>query len=256
MDDTSSHFQGKSANRHIIERFSQGVSISSEPHGVEISGTKAALVDSFRSTSCLILLLFISTPLLQLNNTYSLRILVYWSLGWALWLGARSSWLSWSRLEKLHRLLEEERYEIEHHREQEREELKALYHLKGFEEPLLTEVVDVLMSDNDRLLKIMLEEELGLSLSTYEHPLKHGFGAATGSLICSLLLTGISYVLGYWAVLASGCLAITAASSYFAYSQNNNTLNACIWNLSLSLAFTGIAYSLFEWTKTFITRPL
>ncbi len=33
------------------------------------------------------------------------------------------------------------------------------------------------MADDNRLLRVMLEEELGLTLEAYEHPLKQAFGA-------------------------------------------------------------------------------
>ena len=93
--------------------------------------------------------------------------------------------LGWARLERLHRIVEEERYEIENHRQQEREELKELYRAKGFQGKLLDEVVDVLMADGERLLKVMVEEELGLSLQSQEHPLKQGAGSALGAFVAS-----------------------------------------------------------------------
>ncbi len=89
----------------------------------------------------------------------------------------RSAWLGWSRLERLHRILAQEKWEIEHNREQEREELGVLYAAKGFEGKLLEDVLDVLMADGDRLLKVMVEEELGLTLESQVHPLKQGLGA-------------------------------------------------------------------------------
>ena len=54
----------------------------------------------------------------------------------------RSAILGWSRLSRLHRLIEEERWEIEHHRPQEKEELIALYKAKGFSGDLLDEVIE------------------------------------------------------------------------------------------------------------------
>ena len=58
----------------------------------------------------------------------------------------------------------EERFEIAHHRGQEKEELTELYALKGFKGELLDQVINVLMADDNRLLSVMLEEELGLEL--------------------------------------------------------------------------------------------
>ena len=46
----------------------------------------------------------------------------------------------------------DEKHEIDTNLSQEREELEALYRLKGFEEPLLTDMIDTLMSDSNQLL--------------------------------------------------------------------------------------------------------
>src|SRR5262249_53556095 len=106
---------------------------------------------------------------------------------WLIWKTGRSAWLGWSRIERLHRVVEQEKWEIEHHRQQEREELKALYATKGFEGKLLEDVLDVLMADGDRLLRVMVEEELGLTLESHEHPLKQAVGAGLGVLFSSIL---------------------------------------------------------------------
>src|SRR6185295_12766345 len=87
-------------------------------------------------------------------------------------------------------VLEQERWEIEHHRQQERDELKELYRAKGFEGKLLEDVLDVLMADDDRLLKVMLEEEMGLQLAQLDHPMKQGLGAAFGALVSGFLAVG------------------------------------------------------------------
>ena len=57
-----------------------------------------------------------------------------------------------------------------------------------FSGKLLDEVIDVLMADDNRLLQVMLEEELGLSLETYEHPLKQAAGAFFGVIGAATLL--------------------------------------------------------------------
>jgi hypothetical protein len=114
-----------------------------------------------------------STPLFLMLSLFS--------FGWAVWKTGRSALLGWGRMERLHRLIEEERWEIQHHRAQERRELGEMYRAKGFDGKLLEEVLDVLMSDDNRLLKVMLEEELGLTLEAYEHPLRQAIGALFAS---------------------------------------------------------------------------
>ena len=68
------------------------------------------------------------------------------------------------RLERLHRVIEEERWEIEHHRQEEREELAALYQAKGLTGKLLDDVVATLMADDNRLLQSCSKRRWGLLL--------------------------------------------------------------------------------------------
>ena len=151
----------------------------------------------------------------------------------------RSAFLAWSRLQRLHRLIEEERWEIEHHRSQEREELAALYAAKGFSGKLLDEVIDVLMADDNRLLRVMLEEEMGLTLEIYEHPLRQALGAGVGVLCASALclLGALAHPLyglpGMAALLLAGSALMTAKL------EHGPPLPALIW--SLAVAFLGTA---------------
>ena len=150
---------------------------------LKLPGHISAGSDAARETAIVFLLLAI-----LLNALTTPTPSIFWlisgvfTFGWFLWKIGRSAWLGWSRLERLHRVMAEEKWEIEHHRKQERTELKALYEAKGFEGKLLEDVLDVLMADEERTLQIMLEEELGLSLEQQEHPLKQSMGAAIGTL--------------------------------------------------------------------------
>src|SRR5262249_44443752 len=128
----------------------------------------------------------LALALLWLFGLHWAALLIF-SGAWLIWKTGRSAWLGWSRIERLHRIVAQEKWEIEHHRQQEREELGALYAAKGFEGKLLEDVLDVLMADNDRLLRVMVEEELGLSLHSQEHPLKQATGAFLGVLAGSIL---------------------------------------------------------------------
>jgi hypothetical protein len=96
---------------------------------------------------------------------------------------------NWFTLQGHHKKMIDEKHEIDTNRTQEREELEALYRLKGFEDPLLTDVIDTLMSDSNQLLKVMLEEELGLTLNRLNHPLKN---------MVLQFLAAISFLSFYW----------------------------------------------------------
>ncbi len=246
---TSSHFNGKKAIQHVIEKQSQGIINLAESHGTEIPGHISAFADACRETAFLCMSL---TAICNsfLSNKQSLFILSIFGSAFLLWRVGRSSWLGWSRLERLHRVVEEERWEIEHQREQEREELMALYRAKGFTGKLLDDVVDVLMADGDRLLRVMLEEELGLNLESHEHPLKQGFWAGIGVSFTMLLS-----VIGYWLLpslitMASINLFIIAfAASLSAKYEKNKVTNAVVWNLGIAIFAFGTAYFLLEYVS-------
>ena len=168
--------------------------------------------------------------------------LLVFAIGWLIWKVGRSAILGWARLERFHRLIEEERWEIEHHRPQEKEELRALYAAKGFSGKLLDEAIEVLMADDNRLLQVMLEEELGLTLESYEHPLKQAAGAFLGVVGAAFILSlGIFFLPSWGPTLCAGVvIALSAGSS--AQLQKNRPLPAIIWNLAVAALAIAVAY--------------
>lgn len=230
------HFQGKNVADHLRDARLKGSYASSEMHGSELPGHLTAAAESAKETAAL--LLFLAT----LGAPLFLMVLL--SLAWTIWKGGRSAIAGWAKLERLHRVIEEERYEIEHHRQQEKEELIELYRAKGFEGRLLDEAVEVLMADDNRLLKVMLEEELGLTLESYEHPLKQAVGAAVGALIAAALsLTAMAF--WQFAGLATFSFLIVAiASSLSARFEKRAILPALVWNLALTFFCALILYLL------------
>jgi hypothetical protein len=224
------HFEGKSVIEHLKAARAKGGLAAAEIHGTEMPGHLSAAADAARDTAVVLLLLWILFPAQP-------ALFFVFAVGLFLWKIGRSALLGWARLERLHRVIEEERWEIQHAREQEREELAALYQTKGLSGKLLDEVVTVMMADDNRLLHIMLEEEMGLALEIYEHPLKQSLGAGIGSL----LATGL-FALGYFffTPIADTALTIIIAAITVAKLEKNRRIEALIWNLSL-VAFVGAA---------------
>ncbi|HRD55251.1 MAG TPA: VIT1/CCC1 transporter family protein [Parachlamydiaceae bacterium] len=228
-----SHFKGKEAISHVTENCAKGIIASSEIHGTEIPGAISAASDAAKESA--LFFLFLWTILISFNlplKSLNLALLSF-SLGILLWKTARSAFLGFSRLERLHRIASQEKWEIEHNREEEREELTALYAAKGFSGKLLKDVIDVLMSDGDTLLRVMIEEELGLSLEVHEHPLKQAFGAFCGSF-----LSFLTCFLALWLFPLLGsliaALLITAISSFIAAKfERNDLIHAVTWNLGM-----------------------
>lgn len=249
MTSSTDHFKGKTAVDHVVEAQARGIIAASEIHGTEIPGSISAATDAARETIILFLLLNLFFVKFAFSLSQIFTIICVVAFGWLIWKTGRSAWLGWSRLERLHRILEEERWEIEHNRTQERAELKALYAAKGFEGKLLEDVLDVLMADGDRLLKVMIEEELGLSLEVHEHPLRQSLGAA-----CGVVFTTAISLFSLWLWPAGGlycaALIILSLSAYFsAYYEGNRFISAIIWNLAIAFFAVASAYFLLDYME-------
>lgn len=240
------HFKGKTVAAHLKDARKRGAMATAETHGTELPGHFSALADSAKDTSIAFLLLFAVTTAFSLQ---ALPIFIAFAFGWIVWKGGRSALLGWGRLERLHRVIEEERFEIEHHRDQEKSELREMYEAKGFTGHLLDDVVNVLMADDNRLLQVMLEEELGLSLEVYEHPLKQGFGAALGAFGVSLLAILAHYFWPFLGVPLIALLTILIASNLTAKYEKREKVASVVWNLALALFASGGVYFLAKLLK-------
>ncbi len=238
------HFQGKDAITHVVEAQAAGLAAASEIHGTETPGHISAGADAARETALALLLLWITLKYFDIPPAQILSAAAVFGTGWIVWKTGRSVWLGWSRLERLHRIVAQEKYEIDHHRKQEREELKELYAAKGFEGKLLEDVLDVLMADDERLLRIMVEEELGLTLATHEHPLKQGFGAFIGSLVAVLVCLFSYFLTNSWGMMYGAVLIIALSGGLLAYHSKNRLAPAIIWNVGISLLAFGFVFFL------------
>lgn len=244
MHQAANHFKGKDAHTHINEVKGKEGAAFGEIHGAEAPGHIGAFADGMRELSFLLLLLFASFFTLHLEHGTLFKIFIAASIGLILWKTCRSGWLGWMRLERLHRLINQEKYEIEHHREQEREELLALYSAKGFQEPLLGTIVDHLMNDSDRLLKVMLEEEMGLNLEAFEHPLKQALGAFLGTLSSALLFGIFFYFMPFWGPFIAAFLLLSGGALVTAYMNQNHLVNALVWTLAIATLSAATTYFL------------
>ncbi len=241
MPVSSDHFEGKSVVEHLKEARAKGAMAAAEVHGTEMPGHVAAGADAAKETAFAILILWIIAAEL-LKPSQTLWVLILFCCGWLVWKIGRSALLGWARMERLHRLIEEERWEIEHHRSQEREELTELYQAKGFSGKLLEEVVDVLMADDNRLLRVMLEEELGLTLEAYEHPLKQSVGAAIGVFLSSLCILFAYWTAPLFGIPILAALIVIFSAAISARLERNKPLYAIVWNLAIGILTGGTVY--------------
>lgn len=116
-------------------------------------------------------------------------MLVAMAIALAVLVGISTGRATHTQIEYFSQELERERCEIRTNLEHEKEEVRVLYAAKGFQEPLLGQIVETLSADDDRLLKVMMEEELGLSMHHVQHPLIVGLWNFAGTLVAGLALT-------------------------------------------------------------------
>lgn len=229
------HFEGKSVEEHLKEARKRGSIATAELHGVEMSGSAQAGCDALREVALVLLIAWILMPLAPL---------IYLAAGLCLWKAIRSALLGWSRIDRLHRLIEQERWEIEHHRPQERRELIQMYAAKGFSGKQLEEVADVLMADDNRLLRVMLEEELGLSLEVFEHPLVQAWGALAGALIASILCLIGFWIEPTWGLPLGAALSVGLGALFAAKKEKNDPGPFVLWHLGAAALIGGVLYCL------------
>lgn len=227
------HFGGKSVVEHLRDARAKGMMASTEIHGIEMPGHIASFADSAKDTA-FALLIFWTASFFLLPVKTCLYLMMLFAAGWWFWKIARSALMGWSRLERLHRLIEEERWEIQHHRHQEKEELTELYRAKGLSGKLLEEVVDVLMADDNRLLQVMLEEELGLTLGVYEHPLRQCLGAALGAFFAAIACFSAYGLSPAWGLPIAGAIVISIACIVSTKIERNKAAPSIIWHLAVA----------------------
>lgn len=244
-----SHFKGSSVLEHLKEARLKGHAASKESHGIEAQGHLIGGADAARELSIVAILIFIATIHLSISHQVCYTTLTLVLSGLFFWKVGRSALLGWARLEKINKLINDEKDEIENNREEEKAELTAMYQAKGFSEPLLSKVIDVLMADDNKLLGIMLEEELGVTLETYEHPLKQALGTAIGYLLSGAFLFVSILLFPLYGPLIACPITIFIACAFMAKIEQIRPLNYIVWNLSITFLAASVTYFLTQLIK-------
>jgi len=210
--------------------------LSSEFYKTEKPEHIVAAIDAAKETVILSFILIIIFT--QINLTLLSIKMIYFSflISFAFWKICQTAFISWMRLNKFHKIIKEEKYEIEHHRENEKKELETIYKAKGFSGKLLEDVVDVLMADDNRLLQVMMEEEMGLVLRRYEHPLKQAIFSALGVLFSSMFLIFTLNKPYEFFFLGTFIFVLTSL-----YSKTNISFKI-IWNLAILALISIISF--------------
>lgn len=236
------HFEGKDALDHLVEARRKGASFEQEIHGSELTGYLASFVQSTKEATVLFLLF------LPLSSYISLEKLPFFFatfLGFSLWRSIYSALQGFSKLERLHRIVEEEKWEIEHHRDQEKEELYELYEAKGFSGKMLDQIITTLMSDDHRLLEVMLKEEIGLKIGSYEHPLKASIGAFIGAFF-SFSISILGWFLGSYLSVIFPLISLACITAFEAKKEKEPLLQKSLWHISSGAFLYSFSFFLME----------
>ena len=239
-----SHFKGKSVFEHLKEARKKGFLAARENHGIEAAGHIIGGADSAKETAIYSMLVWIVCNAMHISYHHIYSLIGITIFGLLLWKTGRSASLGWNRIERVNKLIEDEKWEIENNREEEKSELTEMYRAKGFSGQLLDRVIEVLMADDNKLLGVMLEEELGVSLESYEHPLKQALGAAVGVLLSAcVLLIGLAISEPY-GLYFSGFIIVGIASYVMSKIEKTGLLHVIVWNLAIAFLATSGTYFL------------
>lgn len=156
--------------------------------------------------------------------------------------------------------LERERLEIRDNFDHECDEVRVLYAAKGFQEPLLTQIVDTLTADDDRLLKLMMEEELGLSMHHINHPLLVGLWNFSSALIsgCALAIPVLilSQEAAHQWMPIGGCVLLGMISYISAKATGRSMIEFFTVGLIMAVVTGGVAYFLAKWMSHWVQLGL
>lgn len=208
----------------------------------EVPSHKIRFAESIKEFTILFLIVFIALRNLELPVLPFILIFSFSFFILKLFLVAFSAW---TKLERFHKIIEDKKWHIEHKREEEKAELEEIYRAKGFSDKILTDIVDTLTSDDNRLLQTMLEEEMGLSLGYFIHPIKQTFGAFLGMVLSatvffiSFLALPITY--GFF---IAGAINIIASSIVAAKYERTKMSKEIVWDLAITIAVLSICHFL------------
>lgn len=179
------------------------------------------------------------------------KMLVAMSIAMALLVSMSTARSTHTQLQYYACELERERTEIRDNFEAECDEIRVLYAAKGFSEPLLGQIVDTLSADEDRLLKVMMEEELGLSMYHINHPLIVGLWNFGASLAAGLALAlPVGFLSADAAILwmpIGGSALLLVVSVIAAWATARNALEFLTVSLLMAIVTGGVVYFLAGW---------
>lgn len=154
-----------------------------------------------------------------------------------------------------------EYWEVDNLPEKEREEIREIYAAKGFEGKLLEQVVDVITSDRDRWVNVMMKDELEMNeesrspvtigLVTYSsfvivglipliaYVVDHINPMGRNLFLISSLLTGIAFIMVGWLK---------------AYVNHTHVIRGILETLLLGIIAAGVSYYVGDFIEALIRQ--
>ena len=256
LSQASLHAPGDAAD-HVIEARERARQVlSGESHLGAVDDWRRALV-SARDALILIWLCWVALHAFG-DPPFTGFLLVALAVALAMLLGISTGRSTHAQVQYYAAELDRERHEIRTDPEHEREEVRELYAAKGFRDPLLNQIVDTLAADDDRLLKVMMEEELGLSMHHVNHPLIVGLWNFAGAAIAGLALAlpvalSPSSAAHWWMpVGGAGLLAVVAFIS--ARATGRSLMEFFTVGVIMAIVTGGVVYALSQWFAPLVAQ--
>ncbi|AAC68323.1 VIT1/CCC1 transporter family protein [Chlamydia trachomatis] len=238
------HFGNLSPEDHVKEVQDLHKVCKGEPHQTKKGYWYHLTCDAI---DCGVFLFFIRTifflvPAIPVTS-YG-KILFATGISWIFYTSCKRAQAAWAYIELTHRNMLQEKKEIETNPEQERIELAVLYANQGFQEPLISQMLDFVCSDSSLLLSTMLREELHIQLEDYPHPLKQGNVKALGGILGLLLFAPITLAVSYTiaAILASFMIGVLFAVK--TRLIKNAIAPAIVWGVGMFITAISLCCSL------------
>lgn len=235
---------------HVTEaRMRARTMLSSEAHVGAVDDWRRVLV----SARDALVLLWLTWAALQGFGypTFSADMLTALAVAIALFFGISTGRATRLQVQYFSDELERERTEIRENFEHEQEEVRELYAAKGFREPLLGQIVETLTADDDRLLKVMMEEELGLFVHHVTHPLLVGvwnfFGALFVGLAMALPILRFTESASRIWIPCAGTAMLCAISIIAARAARRSFVEYLAAGVMMAGVTGGVAFFLAQW---------
>lgn len=155
-----------------------------------------------------------------------------------------------------------EYWEVENLPEKEKDEIRDIYREKGFDGETLEKIVEVITSDKDRWVNVMMREELGMMLDKDKSPLRIGLVTYVSFLLIGFIpllvyvwdyVNPINQDLFLLASILTG-LSFIFIGTLKSYVTQTNLLRSILETLALGIIAALVAYYVGDWLEGIVNK--